>query len=153
VVVAGFALFGVLYTGLGIFDPRLEPTGVAAAAVTVAFIATLLLPILLGFALIRRRDFRVPVVSLLAPLVVFPLTLVLDAVSTWAHPAYPETVVNFGVALLVVAALEARTTPAGEVRQRTLTYNRSRFSPRERGDNHQIPALSRTDAGDHAENG
>ena len=111
VIVSGFVAFGILYTWLGLSDVRSAPTGIVEIVATAAFIATLLIPVLLGFALIKRREFRVPVVFLLSPLAVFPLTLVLEAVSTWAHPAYLETVVNFGVALLGVAAIGVESEP------------------------------------------
>ncbi|GGE82845.1 hypothetical protein [Mycetocola zhadangensis] len=112
VIVSGFAVFGILYTGLGFLDVRYAPTGIFEIATTAAFIATLLVPVLLGVALLRRREFRVPVVFLLSPVAVLPLTLVLATVSTWAHPAYLETVVNSGVALLGIAAIGVESTPA-----------------------------------------
>jgi hypothetical protein len=127
VLVVGYALFSTVYTSVGLLDPRDAPTGIVEVVTTVVFIITLLLPIVLGFTLVRRRDFRVPALFLLAPIVVFPLTLLLAAVSTWAHPAYLETVVNFGVALLGVAAFEVgsstnteiTTAPSEKVKART----------------------------------
>jgi hypothetical protein len=98
-----FALFAILYSIL-IVDPTFNTSGVYEILVTVAFAVSLLAPIVLGFALIRRREFRLPAILLVAPIVVLPLTLVLEAFTAFAHPGYMETVVNLGLALLCVAA-------------------------------------------------
>jgi hypothetical protein len=103
IVAMGYAMFAVLFVWL-LIDPTLSMDGVYVTISTVAFAATLLVPIALGFGLIRRREFRVPSILLIAPVVVFPLVLLLEAFTDWAHPGYLETVVNFGVALLCVAA-------------------------------------------------
>jgi peptidoglycan/LPS O-acetylase OafA/YrhL len=113
IIAAGYAVFAVLFAWLMI-NSTMSVDGVYATLSTVAFAATLLVPIVLGFGLIRRREFRVPSILLIAPLVVFPLVLLLEAFTDWAHPGYLETVVNFGVALLCVAA--SASPPADERR-------------------------------------
>ena len=96
-----------------IVNPAVDTDGVYEMVANVAFAVSLLLPIVLGFALIRRREFRVPAILLIAPLVLLPLTFVLEAFTAFAHPGYTETAVNFGLALLCVAAssLPAETMP------------------------------------------
>ena len=76
---------------------------------------SLLLPIVMGSALIRRHELRVPSILLMSPIVVFPLVIVLNAFTTFGHPGYLETVVNFGLALLCLDAssLPAPTDEAG----------------------------------------
>lgn len=103
IIATGYATFAVLFAWL-IIDPTFSVDGVYGIISTVAFAVTLLVPIALGFGLIRRREFRAPSILLIAPVVVFPLVLLLEAFTDWAHPGYLETVVNFGVALLCVAA-------------------------------------------------
>ncbi len=103
IIAAGYAMFAVLFCWL-LIDPTFDADGVYGIVSTVAFAVTLLVPIVLGFALLRRREFRVPAILLIAPIVVFPLVLVLEGFTDYAHPGYLETVVNFGVALLCVAA-------------------------------------------------
>jgi hypothetical protein len=113
IIAAGYATFAVLFAWLMI-DPTFSVDGVYGIISTVAFAVTLLVPIALGFGLIRRREFRVPSILLIAPIVIFPLVLLLEAFTDWAHPGYLETVVNFGVALLCVAA--SASIPADEQR-------------------------------------
>ena len=103
IIIAGYAVFAILF-GWIIIDPGYDATGVYELAANLAFAVSLLVPIVLGFALIRRRVFRWPAMLLIAPIVLLPLTLLLQAFTDWAHPGYMETAVNFGVALLCVAA-------------------------------------------------
>jgi hypothetical protein len=103
ILIVGFALFGVLFGWGAVVDPHAAYGEVLSLLSTSAFIVTLLVPVLLGFALIRRRELRMPALFLIAPVLLFPLTLLLAAVSTWGHPGYLETTVNFGVALLGIA--------------------------------------------------
>ena len=86
-----------------------EPSAAATSGVyeilaNVAFLVSLITPIVLGFALMRRREFRVPAILLIAPIVLLPLTFVLQAFTAFAHPGYTETAVNLGLALLCIAA-------------------------------------------------
>ncbi len=103
ILISCFATFAVLFS-LVIVNPAFNTDGVYAVVATVVFAASLLLPIVLGFALIRRREFRVPALLLIAPLILLPLIFVLEAFTAFAHPGYMETAVNFGLALLCVAA-------------------------------------------------
>jgi hypothetical protein len=111
IIATGYAVFAVLFLWL-VIEPMFSVDGVYGIVSTVAFAATLLVPIVLGFGLIRRREFRVPSVLLIAPIVIFPLVLLLEAFTDWAHPGYLETVVNFGVALLCLAASVSTVTDA-----------------------------------------
>ena len=113
VIAAGYAMFAVLFCWL-IIDPAFDTDGIYGIISTIAFAVTLLVPIALGFALLRRREFRVPAMLLVAPVVVLPLVLVLEGFTDYAHPGYLETVVNFGVALLCVAA--SASAPADDRR-------------------------------------
>ena len=80
-------------------DIRLDAAvgGVAGAA----FAAMFILAVGLGLCLVRIREFRPSVVLLLAILPVIGLTFILQALgSSFAHPAYAETAVYLGIALL-----------------------------------------------------
>ncbi|MGC5173355.1 hypothetical protein ACLQ2Q_22155 [Microbacterium sp. DT81.1] len=113
ILIGCFALFAGLFS-IVIVDPTFNTSGVYEILVTVIFAVSLLVPIVLGFALIRRRHFRIPAILLIAPLVVLPITLIIETFTVFAHPGYTETAVNFGLALLCVAAssLPATSTPA-----------------------------------------
>jgi hypothetical protein len=104
IIITGYMVFAVMYGWIGAVDPTYAGAGVFEVVINVAFIVSLLVPIVLGFALIRRREFRVPAILLIAPIVLLPLTLLLEAFTVWAHPGYMETAVNFGVALLCIAS-------------------------------------------------
>lgn len=121
ILIVGFALFGILFGWNAIVDPHGEASELVSLISTGAFIVTLLVPIVLGFALIRRRELRLSVLFLIAPVLLFPLTLLLGMISTWGHPAYLETAVNFGVALLAltVAWPAHGTAAAGELLRQT----------------------------------
>ncbi|WP_157155661.1 hypothetical protein [Diaminobutyricimonas sp. LJ205] len=123
ILIVGFALFGILFGWDAVGDPRAEYSELLSLISTGAFIVTLLVPIVLGFALIRRRELRLPVLFLIAPVLLFPLTLLLAAISTWGHPAYLETAVNFGVALLGIAVAWSPGEPVatGDLRQQSDT--------------------------------
>ena len=104
ILISIFALFAGLF-GVSTVDPSAADTsGVYEILANVAFAVSLIAPIVLGFALIRRREFRVPAILLIAPVVLLPLTFVLEAFTVFAHPGYTETAVNLGLALLCVAA-------------------------------------------------
>src|SRR6187431_212337 len=103
ILISCFATFAVLFSAV-IVNPAVDTGGLYELIANVAFAVSLLLPIVLGFILIRRREFRVPAVLLIAPLLLLPLTLVLDAFTAFAHPGYMEIAVNFGLALLCLAA-------------------------------------------------
>lgn len=115
IIIAGYLVFAVMYSWIGVFDPTYVATGVYEVVINAAFAVSLLMPILLGFALIRRHEFRVPSLLLLAPIILLPLTVLLEASTIWAHPGYAETAVNFGVALLCVASAGKRQPAMGDV--------------------------------------
>jgi len=110
-IAAGYGIFATLFTWLA-FNPTFDTEGVVSILSTVAFAVTLIVPIVLGFAVVRRREFRVAAILLTAPVVVLPMVMVLEAFTEWAHPGYLETVVNVGVALLCVAASAQDLAPA-----------------------------------------
>ncbi len=112
ILVGGYAMFTISFLWLGGVDPRHQPENLLAGVVNVAFLVTLVVPVVLGFALIRRRELRAAVLLLIAPAVLLPVTVVLGAIGPWGHPAYVETAVGFGVALLCVGASAAADVPA-----------------------------------------
>lgn len=103
ILISIFALFAGLFSILTV-DPSADSSGVYEILANVAFAVSLIVPIVLGFALIRRHAFRVPAILLIAPIVILPLTVILEAFTAFAHPGYTETAVNIGLALLCVAA-------------------------------------------------
>ena len=55
----------------------------------------------LGALLLRRRYQRLPAILMAAPVAIIPLTFLLYQVAPgWAHPAYAETALYLGLALL-----------------------------------------------------
>lgn len=67
----------------------------------VAFSAMFLLAVGLGLSLLRMRELRPSAVLLLAVVPALGMTIILGAIgSDYAHPAYAETAVYLGIALL-----------------------------------------------------
>ena len=67
----------------------------------VAFASMFILAVALGFCLVRVRELRPSAVLLLAVLPAIGLAIILNAIgSAFAHPAYAETAVYLGIALL-----------------------------------------------------
>ncbi|MDF2509290.1 MAG: hypothetical protein K0Q52_3149 [Microbacterium sp.] len=141
ILVGCYGLFAIMYAAL-LVDPGFNTSGVYAVAVTVVFAGSLLLPIALGFALLRRRVFRVPALLLIAPLVLLPLTLLLEALTSWAHPGYLEIVVNVGLALLCIAA---STVEPGAGPARSAEFARSEESRESAA--RAVPSTDRESAG------
>jgi len=104
ILISIFALFAGLFSVSAVEPSAAATSGVYEILANVAFLVSLITPIVLGFALIRRREFRVPAILLIAPIVLLPLTFVLQAFTAFAHPGYTETAVNLGLALLCIAA-------------------------------------------------
>jgi hypothetical protein len=102
-----FVLFGGVTLWSGFSGVGVEALGAVGVVFTVAFLFMLVLPIMLGFTLIRRPELRLPAAFLIAPVALLPLVFVLSNFTGFAHPGFAETAVNFGVALLGFAA--ART--------------------------------------------
>lgn len=66
-----------------------------------AFLGMFLFGTALGALLLRRPDLRVPAALMVSTVPVIGLTFLLDAVAPgWGHPAYAETVLYVGIALL-----------------------------------------------------
>jgi hypothetical protein len=100
-------LFGAVMLWSGLSGVGVEALGAIGIVFTVAFLLMLVLPILLGFTMVRRPGLRLPAWFLIAPVVLLPLVFVLSNFTGFAHPAYAETAVNFGIALLGFAAAPA----------------------------------------------
>lgn len=80
---------------------------------SVAFVGMILSALVLGPVLLKRRNLRPGPVVLAALLPVFGLTIVLEVVApAWAHPAYLETTLHFGIALLGARAGQRATDGA-----------------------------------------
>ena len=78
--------------------------------VNVAFAVSLIEPIVLGFALVRRHEFRVPAILLIVPVVVLPLTFVPKPSLSSLTRAIPRWGVNLGLALLCIAVHHCATS-------------------------------------------
>lgn len=108
----------ILAVGFTFLAPFMEPSGsgpglVFGAIATVGFAGMLLSALTIGPFLLTAPGLRPGSWVLCAMLPVLGLTFVLAAVATdWAHPAYLETVLHFGIALLGVDAVR-RATDAG----------------------------------------
>ena len=84
------------------------------AVLGVSFGLVLLLPLVLGAVLLRRRDLRPAALVLVGLLPVLGVTFALAAVAPdWAHPAYLETAAYVGTALLVTGAMSRRDRARG----------------------------------------
>jgi hypothetical protein len=66
-----------------------------------SFVLMFLISVVLGACLLRRPDLRVAAVLMAAPAAMIPLTFLVQVLAPgWAHPAYAETALYIGVALL-----------------------------------------------------
>lgn len=111
------AAIGVLAVSFLIIDPIAAATGLTAAVeafsiVTgIAFLLMFLLAFLLGLALRRRAELRVPAILLIGIGPVVLLTVLVGALgSDFAHPAYAETLVNLAVVMLALPSNETQPT-------------------------------------------
>jgi hypothetical protein len=67
----------------------------------VSFLLMFLVGVVLGVSLLRRRDLRWAALLTAAPVVLFPLMFAVQALAPgWGHPAYAETALYLGLALL-----------------------------------------------------
>jgi hypothetical protein len=88
------------------------------AVATFAFIGMILSALALGPALLRRADLRVGALVLTALLPVLGLTVLLAVLApAFAHPAYLETTLHFGIALLGVGAVSTQGRAPRRVEQ------------------------------------
>lgn len=115
VMAACYLFFGLQFAWAGIFAPRYEPPELIGIIDTLAFIGLHLLSIPMGLILLREPNMKTPALLLASPIVVLPLLIGLSfSFPAWAHPAYLETVVNMGVALLGVAQASAHADRPNE---------------------------------------
>jgi hypothetical protein len=103
-LVADLAVLAAVF-GIGIpFMGNLESLSLDAAVgpvAGVAFGSMFLLAVALGLCLVRVRELRPSAVLLIAVLPAIGLAIILQAIgSAFAHPAYAETAVYLGIALL-----------------------------------------------------
>ncbi len=104
-----FSLFAAI-TVWGLFTgANAESLGAFEAGTTLLFFALLILPIVLGFAVLRQRTLRLPALLLAGSVVPFALMMVLGEATPFAHPAYAEALALFGVALLPFALADGPT--------------------------------------------
>ena len=104
-----FSLFAAI-TVWGLFSgANAEALGAFEAGTTLLFFALLILPIVLGFAVLRQRTLRLPALLLAGSVVPFALMMVLGKATPFAHPAYAEALALFGVALLPFALADGPT--------------------------------------------
>jgi hypothetical protein len=89
-------------TGATTFANPTSPVTTALAPVAgVAFAGMFLLAFALGLSTVKVRELRVSTILLIAVLPIAGLTVALQALGTdFAHPAYAETAVYLGIALL-----------------------------------------------------
>ncbi len=94
------AVFGIGIPLMGALRPVSLDAAVGAVA-GVAFASMFLLAVALGLCLVRVRQLRPSAVLLIAVLPALGLAIILQAIgSAFAHPAYAETAVYLGIALL-----------------------------------------------------
>jgi hypothetical protein len=93
--------------------PPSSPLGTAWVwLASIAFAGMILSSLLLGIAVLRTNPFGYGGRILGLLIVVVPITVVLGFVAPqWAHPAYVETTIHFGVALLGAPAAVAHLRP------------------------------------------
>jgi len=90
-------LSAVFIAGI-IFDGYPGPLEASAG---IAFLCMFVFGVLLGAAMLRRPEQRLPALLLVSPLALLPATLLLDAAAPgWGHPGYAETALYIGLALL-----------------------------------------------------
>lgn len=110
-ILAGcYAILGLFFSFAGLFAPRLgtDTPEWLSAAIFVPFLGSFIVSIPLGLLLLKHHRMQLSGWLLASPIIVLPLTIVLESTSRWAHPAYLETVVNLGTALISVAAASER---------------------------------------------
>lgn len=109
-VLAGGMLVGTAVSA--VTGEMLSGSGLYGGVANVSFLLHFLGSVALGFSLLRQPGMRLPAWTLIAILPVLGLTIVLGVLgSPWAHPAYAEALVCFGVAFIGLSARDA-THPA-----------------------------------------
>jgi hypothetical protein len=95
--------------------PPSSPLGIAWVwLASIAFAGMILSSLLLGIAVLRTNPLGYGGRILGLLIIVLPITVVLGVVAPqWAHPAYVETTIHFGVALLGATAAITHRQPQG----------------------------------------
>jgi peptidoglycan/LPS O-acetylase OafA/YrhL len=89
---------------------------VLGAVAGLTFLAMFALGAVLGGALLRRPDLRLPAGLMVGAVPVIALSFALEALAPgWGHPGYAETALYMGIALLGLTAGGARTAGPGRV--------------------------------------
>lgn len=89
------------HTALSVAFGEVNDNAVFGAVAGIALLLMVLGSITLGISLLRRPDMQLPARTLTAVLPALGLTVLLGALgSAWAHPAYAETLVGFGLAFI-----------------------------------------------------
>ena len=101
ILAACYLIMGLPFLASGLLAVNLATDAPAWAqiAISVAFLGTFVAAIPTGL-LLRRHQLQLAGWLLASPVVILPLTMLLDSVSRWGHPAYLESAVNTGAALL-----------------------------------------------------
>ncbi|MGA8046145.1 MAG: hypothetical protein WCA30_07745 [Dermatophilaceae bacterium] len=105
------------HTALSITAGEVNDNAVFGAVAGIALLLMILGSVTLGLSLLRRPDMRLPAWTLTAILPAIGLTIVLGVLgSPWAHPAYAETLVSFGLAFIGLTPRAASERPRAEGR-------------------------------------
>lgn len=117
ILVICYLIMGLPFLASGMFAADLETDAPAwvQMAIPVAFLGAFVAAIAIGLLLLRHHQLRLAGWLLASPVVILPLTLLLDSVSRWGHPGYLETAVNMGTALLGFTASREQRRPHGEL--------------------------------------
>lgn len=112
----------LLVLAVGVAVANGAETGPYVAIAGAAFLGMFLLGVGLGIALLRRSELPTPALLMTAPLGLLPLAFLIDAVAPgWGHPAYAETALYLGIAVLGV---DAPLVPASAEGSGTLSHAR-----------------------------
>jgi hypothetical protein len=108
---------------------------VLGIGMSIGFVGMILGSIVLGPLLLRSPGLRTGALVLSAMLPVFAVTILLHFVATdWAHPAYLETTLAFGLALLGVDAIQQTPQARSTAVPDTLATANVSTQPRSHGD-------------------
>lgn len=107
------AVLVVLATASAISSVLADWPGPLTAVAAAGFPLIFLLGAALGVPLLRRPAFRVPALMLLASIPVLIISAIVEAVAPgWGHPAYAETLLYLGLALLGTVTTHTADTPS-----------------------------------------
>lgn len=91
-------------TALSVADGEVLSAGVLGALVGIGFLLMFVCGTMLGISLLRRRELRLASWTLAGIVPAIGFALLLGAIgSPWAHPAYAEVCVGFGLAFIGLA--------------------------------------------------